>query len=214
MILRSWPSDALEVRADGREISGNIKYLKKGMLRSGQGRGRNERALGEVITPRAFDFTLREVAAGREDIKLLAAHDVTRPLATAASDTLKINNTRSQLQFVATLVDTQAAKDTIELIRTGIATGISFGFSLPPRRRVEEAVEMVREPATIEGVDFPPDEGVPGADIRVVKEAILREISVGVTFPVYRENQAELRAEGYLWDVPEPEPQRRAIWLL
>lgn len=214
MMLRSWVPASLEIRADSREISGRVGYLEKGMLSRGNARGENERPLGEVVRPKAFEFSLRQAEdkATDDDIFLQAAHDQARPLASVSSGSLRFKDTVKALTFTASVVNTREGDDTLELIDSGIATGISVGFALPPRRRVANAVEMTREPTEIDGVKFDPVPDVPGADIRIINEALLFELSV-VTRPVFRKNRAELRAQGYLWDVPAMAKKRRYIWL-
>ncbi|NJO37685.1 MAG: hypothetical protein HC871_08760 [Rhizobiales bacterium] len=210
---------ALEVRAGGRSIGGRIGYREKGMLSTGSGRGTNDRPLGEVFEPGAFDFSIRQAVdmSTSHDIHLLAAHDTRAPLASVKAGSLKFKDGKRQMDFEADLVNTRAADDVLELIAKRVAVGVSFGFMLPPERRSPNAIEMKREPFELgEGEDavrFDPEPDVPGADVRVIRDVLLFEVSVGVTRPVYKANTARLRAEGYLWDVPAPKKSRRSIWL-
>lgn len=214
MLFRSWVPASLEVRADSREITGRVGYLEKGILSRGNARGENERPLGEVVRPKAYDFSIRQAedASTDDDIFLQAAHDQAKPLASVKAGSLRFKDTAKALTFVATVVNTRDGDDTLELIDSGIATGLSVGFALPPQRRVPDAVEMTREPTEIDGVKFDPVEGVPGADIRIINQALLFEISV-VSRPTFRQNKAQLRTQGYLWDVPALAKRRRSIWL-
>ena len=211
-MLCSWAPARLEVRAEGRRVGGSLAYRSKGMLSTGNGRGENERPLGEVIERGAFEFSLRQVKdpSGTEDIFALAAHDQTAPLASVRAGSLEFDDGKDALAFEAELVDTQPARDVLELIRSGVATGISFGFMLPPQRRSPEALEIKREPFELgEGKDavrFDPEPDVPPADVRIIRDLILFEVSLGVARPVFRENQARLRAV-YM------RPHRRRVFL-
>ncbi len=212
MIERAWLPGTVEIRQDGRRVAGRLGYRQKGMLSTGSGRGTNERPLGEVIEVGAFRFSARAAkAADRDDdIVALSAHDSTRPLASVRSGTLDVEDSPEGLDFEAALPNTTAANDVLELIRTGIAAGISFGFSLPPQRRSPNALAMKREPFTLgegdDAVRFDPEPDVPGADVRIIRDLILFEISLGVARPVFKQNTARVR-EQRLTRV------RRPIWL-
>lgn len=212
-MLRSWAPAGLEVRQGGRRVGGSLRYRSKGMLSTGNGRGENERPLGEVIERGAFDFSLRQAKDpdSTDDIFALAAHDQTAPLASVRAGSLEFEDGRNALGFEAELVDTQPARDVLELIRSGVATGISFGFTLPPQRRSPDALEIKREPFELgEGKDavrFDPEPDVPGADVRIIRDLILFEVSLGVARPVFRENQARLRAAEMM------QPRRRMVLL-
>lgn len=211
MIERAWLPGDLDLRGvSKRRVGGKLRYRSKGMLSSGAGRGPSERALGEVIERGAFKFSAERVKQpdNTDDIFALSSHDPTKPLASVRSGTMEVADGPDGLDFEATLPNTTAADDVLELIRTGIARGISFGFLLPPKRRVPQAMRMEREPFKLGDVEFPPEPDVPGADVRVITDLILFEISLAVARPVFRDNQADLRA------LEPAAPKRRAgIWL-
>ena len=71
--------------------------------------------------------------------------------------------------------------DTVRSIRAGLAGGISPGFRIPPKNIIPDAEELVDEP------------GNPGVQIRVVKQAVLYEMSI-VTRPAYGSTDLDIRA--------------------
>jgi HK97 family phage prohead protease len=62
------------------------------------------------------------------DILLLADHDASRLLARSANGSLVLDDRPDGLHFAATLPDTSAARDTLELARSGLLGGASIGF--------------------------------------------------------------------------------------
>ncbi len=143
LVRRFCDCDDLEIRA-GRQASGSIPYWRKGMLSDGQNRG--GRPLGEVIEPGAFEFRINQPD---EDIHVLKSHDFAEPLASTRAGSLTFRDTLKALTFVATIAATRAGDDVLELISSKVAAGVSFGFRLPPKRRVEDAAVMEREPFTL-----------------------------------------------------------------
>lgn len=206
---RAWFPGEVEVRGvSKRRVSGRLGYRQKGMLSTGSGRGSNERPLGEVIEVGAFRFSANAAKDPNrdDDIIALSAHDSTRPLASVRSGTMDVEDGPEGLDFEATLANTTAANDVLELIRTGVAAGVSFGFILPPQRRSPNAMKMEREPFELGDVKFDPEPDVPGADVRVIRDLILFEISLGVARPVFKQNTARVREQCLA-------RRRRAIWL-
>jgi hypothetical protein len=216
MLLRSWQPGNLEIRGVSRRVAGSIKYRSKGMLSTGSGRGSNERPLGEVIERGAFDFSMRAVKdpTGDTNIFALASHDQRAPLASVRAGSLAFEDGKDALTFEVDVVDTQPGNDVLSLIRSRVATGISFGFILPPQRQSPNALEMKREPFTLgegdDAVRFDPEPDVPGADVRIIRDLILFEVSLGVARPVFKQNSAKLREIEGWGSVPS---KRRALWL-
>ena len=85
--------------------------------------------------------------------------------------------------------------DVVKEIRTGRAGGVSPGFRVPPRNVVPDAEELVDEV------------GNPGVQIRVVKQAVLHEMSI-VARPFYASTDVDVRADDHLFVKP-----RRRVWL-
>src|SRR5262245_2171342 len=98
------------------------------MLSDGQNRG--GRPLGEVIEPGAFSYRINTPAAdgGKKNIHVLKAHDFAEPLASTRAGTLAFTDSLEGLLFRATIAATRAGDDVLELIRSGVASGVSFGF--------------------------------------------------------------------------------------
>lgn len=83
------------------------------------------RGYTEQLDPHCFDNTL----ADGHNIFLLYAHDWTKPLASTETGTLVLKSDEIGLYFVAT-VDTSVSyiADTVNLIKSGLTVGCSFGF--------------------------------------------------------------------------------------
>ena len=84
------------------------------------------RVVAEEVSRSAFANTLE-----RSDIFLLWQHDWATPLARTGAGNLALRITDRGLEFDATLPDTQAGRDAAELVRTGVVSQMSFGFTLP-----------------------------------------------------------------------------------
>jgi HK97 family phage prohead protease len=165
LVRRYHDGAGLEIRA-GRQVTGKITYRRKGMLSDGQNRG--GRPLGEVIEPGAFNFRIATPShdGKPKNIHLLKSHDYAEPLASTRAGSLSFTDTATALIFRAVIASTRAGDDAIELIRSGVAPGVSFGFRLPPKRRVAVAATMEREPFQLGDVAFDPTDGAPPADHR------------------------------------------------
>ena len=111
--------------------------------------------------------------------------------------TLEIDDGPDGLRFTATLPpdDDQPTwmSDTLRAVDAGLARGISPGFRIPPASVVPNAETDEPEP------------GNPGVTIRVIRQALLPELSV-VTRPSYTGSSVELRADA-------PDLERYYRWL-
>lgn len=178
----------LEIRreAGSVRVSGSFPYRRRAVLSDGGRRGRPQK---EEFAPRAFAFRVNDPDA---EIHFLSGHRFDKPLASKQNGTLSLEDTASALLFVATITrgvaETNHGRDALALLESGLATGISPGFRLPPERAVprDEAEEIVTEPDD-------PENGMNAAQIRVVKQALLFELSL-VTAPAFKDAQAELRS--------------------
>ena len=124
-----------------------------------------------------------ELAA--RNVDLLSGHSFDRPLASLLAGTLELTDGRDGLRFEATLPadDDQPSwmVDTVRAVDAGLARGISPGFRMPPPSVVANAETEEPEP------------GNPGVTIRVIRQALLPELSI-VTRPAYTGSSVELRA--------------------
>lgn len=178
----------LEVRkASGvKRLTGRFPYNKRAVISDG---GRNGRPQKETFAPRAFAHRVEDPEA---EIHLLSGHRYDKPLASKRAGTLKLRDTALELFFEALITpeieSTSFWGDVAALLIAGLATGLSPGFRLPPVRAVpaEEAEEFIDE-------ELNPDEGMHGARIRVIKQALLFELSI-VTAPAYPDAQVSTRA--------------------
>ncbi len=102
---------------------------------------------------------------------LLWQHDISEPLASVESRTLRLREDSGGVRFEADLVDTTRGRDAYALIKSGVIRKMSFGFTIKEERweRVEN-----RDVRTIVSIDE------------------LFEISV-VTMPAYEDTDVEAR---------------------
>ncbi len=197
----------LEIRARGdkRTLSGIFPYNKQATVRS-SGKVRKER-----INSRAFGWQIREfeklqdelaqaIKEGvdqahreileeqleRRNVHVLSGHEYSKPLGDLKRATARFVDGDDALRFEVDLPSSEAdmptwMADTVRSIRAGLAGGISPGFRIPPRNVVPDAEELVDEP------------GNPGVQIRVIKQAVLHEMSI-VTRPAYGSTDLDIRA--------------------
>lgn len=196
----------LEIRARGnrRTLAGVFPYGKTATIRD-RGKVRKER-----IGSRAFGWQVRrfqslqeelssvieqgidkariellEEQLERANIHILSGHTYDKPLGDMKRGTAQIVDGDDALRFEVELPDERDMPsymlDVVKEIRTGRAGGVSPGFRIPPKDVVPDAEELVDEP------------GNPGVQIRVVKQAVLHEMSI-VSRPVYGSTEVDVRA--------------------
>lgn len=174
-----YPVD-LELRQDGDRpvIAGAFPYGAQATIAS-RGRVRKER-----FEPRAFDFVVNQEV--ERDVNLLYGHDFNTPLANRSGGTLSLVDGEDALRFEATLPPEGEqptwVRDALLAHRAGLIRGISPGFSVPPSTAVRNAER------------FEPEAGNPGVMIRVIRAAVLGELSL-VSRPAYRETILDTRAD-------------------
>lgn len=188
--------EPLELRQEGNEIRGRFPY---GQTATVADRGRVRK---EMIAPGAFRFAIDDTS---RELSLLRGHSFDAPLASRRAGTLRVTETDEAVDFVATLpaeADRPSwVTDTVASIRAGLSQGISPGFRLPPRSAVDRA------PETFE----PEPGGSPGVEIRVIRDAILVELSI-VSRPSYTDSEVEIRSEDYD-TIVNRNLRRRLVWL-
>ena len=137
----------------------------------------------ETFGPRAFRFAVEE---SEREVHLLSGHSYDRPLASKRRGTLRLEDSDDGLRFEADLPEEAAQpswmRDTVLSLEAGLVGGISPGFSVPPASAVPNAERLIPEP------------GNPGVQIRVIREAVLHELSL-VTRPAYPATDIDLRGE-------------------
>ena len=182
----------LELRQRGRELSGRFPYRSRATV-SDRGRVRKEEFL-----QRAFAFAVEDET---REIHLLAGHSFDRPLASKLRGTLKLKDGDDGLRFTAELPEEAAQpswmRDTVMALNAGLVGGISPGFRVPPPAAVPNAEALIPEP------------GNPGVQIRVIRQAVLFELSL-VTRPAYPATEVDLRADNLQ---PGGQGARRRVWL-
>ena len=174
-----FPLEDLELRqrGGGRSLSGRFPYRSRATVRD-RGRVRKEEFL-----QRAFAFAVEDEA---REIHLLSGHSFDRPLASKRGGSLRLDDRDDGLRFEADLpIEAEQPswmRDSVLAMEAGLVGGISPGFRVPPVSAVPNAEELIPEP------------GNPGVQIRVIRQAVLHELSL-VTRPAYPETDVDLRAE-------------------
>lgn len=175
-------AEGLELRDDGDGpgsiLTGRFPYGSETQLAPGR---------FEVFGPRAL--------RGAAVVHLLAGHDYNRPLASTRGGSLSLHDDDAALTFEARIAPeiagTTHGRDTLALVRSGLAVGLSPGF------RVAANGDTVERRS--DGLH------------RTVRSADLFELSI-VTRPAYDAAQVEARG----WQPAKPVmftlPARRAYW--
>lgn len=130
----------------------------------------------EQIAPGAFTRTLKE----KPDVRALFDHDSGKPIGRTTNGSLSLREDQTGLSVEITPPETTVGKDTIENVRSGLVTGMSFGFNV-----VTDEWSM-RD----------------GKELRTIHDLDLWEVSV-VTFPAYEAAQAQARDRGCQWADPK-----------
>ena len=174
-----WPIEGLEIRQAGRSLSGSFRYGSTATVRD-RGRVRKER-----FAPRAFSHAVEDE---EREINLLSGHTFAQPLASKQRGSLRLSDSDDSLDFEATLPPENDQpswmRDAVLAVRGGLINGISPGFRVPPASAVANAVTLIPEP------------GNPGVSIRLIRQALLYELSL-VTRPAYPDTALSLRADEY-----------------
>ena len=133
----------------------------------------------------------------RRNVHVLAGHSYDRPLGDLKSGSATIKSTAAAVEFEVALPDDMPTymADTVRMIRANLAGGVSPGFRIPPASAVANAEAFEAEP------------GNPGAQVRVIRQAVLYELSI-VTRPAYSDTGIDLRGEDFATSSP-----RRRLWL-
>ena len=201
----------LEIRARGgrRSLRGRFPYSPGPGRRMATVRDRG-RVRKERIAPDAFGWQMREFdrvqaelaqavegavdqarvellrqELERRNVHVLAGHSYDRPLGDMKSGTARVT---SDSDAVAFEVDLPAEadqpswmRDTVAMVRAGLAGGVSPGFRVPPAGVVANAEVLEPEP------------GNPAVQVRVIRQAVLAELSI-VTRPAYSQTDIAARA--------------------
>ena len=181
----------LEIRRSGgmSTLSGRFNYGSVATIRD-RGRVRKER-----FESRAFRYAIEDE---QRQIDILVGHDFGKPIASRKAGTLEIADGDDGVTFEARLPDDPPSwvVDAEKAIAAGLMVGLSPGFTVPPASVVPGAERLDPEP------------GNPGVQIRVIREAVLREFSV-VTAAAYQDAVVDLRAD----DFGRAPNRRRRLWL-
>lgn len=184
-----FPVQGLEVRSRDRSpiIAGKFPYKALAVL-ADRGKVRKE-----TILPGAFSYALEDP---KRDVHLLVGHSFDKPVASKLAGSLHFKDSEEFLEFIATIPPgaerATHITDLLVMLGTGLITGISPGFRVPPLDVVAKAEWLDPEP------------GNPGVFIRVLAHLMLYEFSL-VTRPAYENTVAEMRSMRN----PETRPSHR-----
>lgn len=120
----------------------------------------------EKIAPGAFARTIIE-----DDVRALTNHDSNMVLGRKSAGTLELREDSNGLRVDITPPDTQAGRDTLELVRSGHLDGMSFGFITRKDEWERGEKEEIRTLLDVKLVDVGP-----------------------VTFPAYLDTSAAVRS--------------------
>ena len=143
----------------------------------------------------------------RRNIHILSGHSFDRPLGSLIARNAPVVDGDDAVHFEVDLPDEDRQpswiRDAVLAVEAGLSVGVSPGFKVPPANVVPNAEELI------------PEAGNPGVSIRVIKQAVLIELSI-VTRPAYPETAVDLRADELA--LPDPvshaiKPGVRTIWL-
>lgn len=188
-----FPVEGLEVRqrGGGRSIRGLFRYGSRATI-SDRGRTRKEQ-----FESRAFRYAIEDP---EREINLLRGHNFDQTLASRRAGSLHLEDTDEALEFFADIpgdeLQTTAWRDILRELELGLVGGISPGFRVPPRDVVPGAERLEPEP------------GNPGVMIRVIRAAVLHELSL-VTRPAYPATEVDVRSMHDVADVH----RRPRVWL-
>lgn len=150
----------VEIRDDGtKKISGYAAVFNSDSVDFGY--------FVERIRPGAFRNTLRD----NPDVVALLSHDTGQPIGRTSAGNLKLSEDDRGLKFELSPIDTEDGRKAIEWVRSGVATGMSFGFMS------EEDAWSTKN----------------GKNFRELISVRLYEISL-VTFPAYPATEASMRS--------------------
>lgn len=102
----------------------------------------------EKIAPGAFSESL-----AKNDIRALWSHNSDLVIGRNKNGSLKLREDEHGLAFENTLPDTQIGRDTFENVRSGLVTGVSFGFFVK-KQSWEQGSDGAPHTRTLEIVDL------------------------------------------------------------
>lgn len=88
----------------------------------------------EVISPNVFAKAISNAFENGRDVDFIADHDDSKILASTKNNSLELREDEQGLHVSAKIVDTSWAKDTLELVKSGIISGLSFGMTVNSQR--------------------------------------------------------------------------------
>ncbi len=143
---------------DKRMITGVIPYNKES----------SDMGFVETIKPGAFTNSIKE-----GDVRALWNHDPKYILGRLSSGSLRFQDKADGLHFEIDVPESrQYALDAYDVVKSGDAEGVSFGFRVVKDTWTDEEGEPLK---------------------RDLLEVVLREVSIAVTFPAYPDSKAQAR---------------------
>ena len=198
--LRHFIDGELEIREGGRILTGRFPYGGTAIISD------RLTTRKEQFSVNAFDYALELAEKKQARIDLLDGHSFDRPLGNTLDESVIFENRLDAdgnlgVVFTARLplpeLQPTYMQDLILKIRSGLASGVSPGFRVPPISVVPNAEQLI------------PERGNPSVMIRKINHAVLYEMSI-VTRAAYPDTSVENRMAALELSAP---PQRRRLWL-
>lgn len=130
----------------------------------------------ERIQKGAFKRAIRE----GQNVRALRNHDPDNLLGSTASKTLRLREDETGLHIEVETPNTELGRETVELIRRGDLSGMSFAF-------------IIRKEKWVNGEDGAPD-------LRIIQDVDLYDVGP-VTYPAYDQTSTDLRSASLAYRV-------------
>lgn len=85
-----------------------------------------EKRWREVIEPGVFARAIKNAFENQRDIDFISDHDDSKILASTKNNSFELREDESGLHISANVTPTSYGKDVLELVKSGIITGLSF----------------------------------------------------------------------------------------
>lgn len=131
----------------------------------------------EQIRPGAFAKAIK-----RGDAFLLWGHERNTPLARVSAGNLELSEDARGLRFKATMAPTQAARDAMALVRSGVVRSMSFAFSMAGGRddweqRGGETIRTIHEVGELFEVSFVPEPAYEATGVDELRQKARRALA-------------------------------------
>lgn len=103
-----------------------------------------EKKWREVIEPGVFARAIKNAFENQRDIDFISDHDDSKILASTKNNSFELHEDEAGLHISANVTPTSYGKDVLELVKSGIITGLSFGMTVNSQRwsKCEDGVDL------------------------------------------------------------------------